>query len=62
MTRAAPNFAHIVHKPMPKHEIEFELEPLAPTHRGFESRPAPLTVDELRAAWSAERARAVGAS
>lgn len=49
-------------RPIPQEVPELSLEPLAPTHRGFESRPAPLTVDELRAVWAAERARAGGAS
>jgi hypothetical protein len=43
MSYAAPNFAHIVHKPMPKNEIAFELEPLAQSHRGFETRLPPVT-------------------
>lgn len=48
-------------RPQAAQELQADLEPLATTHRGFESRPAPLTVDELRAVWSAERARAGGA-
>mgnify|MGYP003578128954 CR=1 FL=1 len=43
MTYGAPNFAHIVHRPMPKNEIAFELEPLAQSHRGFEARLPPVT-------------------
>lgn len=39
----APNFAHIVHKPMPEHAVDFELETLADSHRGFEVRLPPVT-------------------
>jgi len=59
--RICPRHQVVIVTPTPG-EIDLQLEPLAQTHRGFESRPAPLTVDELRAVWSVERARAGGAA
>jgi len=59
--RICPRHQVVIVTPTPG-ELDLQLEPLAQTHRGFESRPAPLTVDELRAVWSVERARAEGAS
>jgi len=43
MTYGAPNFAGITRRQLNKQELVAELEPMAPSHRGFEVRLPPVT-------------------
>jgi len=43
--RICPRHQVVIVTPTPG-ELDLQLEPLAQTHRGFESRPAPLTKTE----------------